>query len=160
MNIQGIAKIIFLKKEIKSKIRCVLTLLVGKDEFKVTLIQSKSKKNIETLNRIIYNENRICFEGYFDENGLIQLTSFSQAYLEPLYTKVTYKGKVISYNSVESIIEVNLENDVSSKGECTLIAKAFSSCKEGIDFIKSKLYGEVSFEGQIHNNAIFISKFI
>ena len=113
-----------------------------------------SKKTTININ------DRVCFDGVFDDESFVEVDFITKAYLEPLGFKIESKGEeVFSFEKKEKYFRVALKNINFESNKKTLQVLLKFKDDEIVQKTNSFLekIKKISFEGLISKNVLFLT---
>ena len=113
-----------------------------------------SKKTTININ------DRVCFDGVFDEETFVKVDFITKAYLEPLGFKIESKGEeVFSFEKKSNYFKVALKNinfEVNKKTLQVLVKVQDDEVVQKTNSFLEKIK-KISFEGLISKNVLFLT---
>lgn len=137
----------------KTKYKNIVTVSDENDSELHLSVPYSKKININT-------NDRVCFEGVFDENSFVEIDFITRAYLEPLGFKIESKGEeVFSFEKKEKYFRVALKNINFESNKKTLQVLLKFKDDEIVQKTNSFLekIKKISFEGLISKNVLFLT---
>ena len=141
-------------EKIKSTKRKIIVTINDGDESKLHLCVPYSKKTTININ------DRVCFDGVFDEETFVKVDFITKAYLEPLGFKIKSKGEeVFSFEKKSNYFKVALKNINFESNKKTLQVLLKFKDDEIVQKTNSFLekIKKISFEGLISKNVLFLT---
>ena len=137
----------------KTKHKAIITINDG-DGSELHLSVPYSKKTTININ------DRVCFDGVFDDESFVEVDFITKAYLEPLGFKIESKGEeVSSFEKKEKYFRVALKNINFESNKKTLQVLLKFKDDEIVQKTNSFLekIKKISFEGLISKNVLFLT---
>ena len=138
----------------KTKYKNIVTVSDENDSELHLSVPYSKKININT-------NDRVCFEGVFDENSFVEIDFITRAYLEPLGFKIESKGEeVFSFEKKEKYFRVALKNINFESNKKTLQVLLKFKDDEIVQKTNSFLekIKKISFEGLISKNVASVRR--
>lgn len=137
----------------KTKHKAIITINDG-DGSELHLSVPYSKKTTININ------DRVCFNGVFDENSFVEIDFITRAYLEPLGFKIESKGEeIFAFEKKLNYFKVALKNINFNANKRTLQVLVKVQDDEVVQKTTSFLskIKKIAFEGLISKNVLFLT---
>ncbi len=137
----------------KTKYKNIVTLSDGNDSELHLSVPYSKKININT-------NDRVCFNGVFDENSFVEIDFITRAYLEPLGFKIESKGEeIFAFEKKLNYFKVALKNINFNANKRTLQVLVKVQDDEVVQKTTSFLskIKKIAFEGLISKNVLFLT---
>lgn len=137
----------------KTKHKAIITINDG-DGSELHLSVPYSKKTTININ------DRVCFDGVFDENSFVEIDFITRAYLEPLGFKIESKGEeIFAFERKLNYFKVALKNINFNANKRTLQVLVKVQDDEVVQKTTSFLskIKKIAFEGLISKNVLFLT---
>ena len=141
-------------EKIKLTKRKIIVTINDGDESKLHLSVPYSKKTTININ------DRVCFDGVFDEESFVGIDFITRAYLEPLGFKIESKGEeIFAFERKLNYFKVALKNINFNANKRTLQVLVKVQDDEVVQKTTSFLskIKKIAFEGLISKNVLFLT---